>query len=319
MDLYSQDMLYVSGAEYVKYDLMIEFMADGDRYVIREFDNSPCNNHHGTPMTEDEKQAIKDYFKNRNLFIEYDRFSFGPDIESRLDINIMDDLMDVSVFDYGSVISAISGLKKGSLTVGLGGETGTVVPGNVFSALKEKAAQNVGLTFGQEGASMTFMSGTVGAVEVGQRFDLAFSNRAVNETAMKEAAGLDSASFTFAFAHNNNLPGFARFDIVTDIATGQSVNVYKYDAQNQQFSMIAENITVADGGVVSYMNNSMSEYLITTATLKNAVMTDAYRINHQDGDNRSISWFYYAGGGFLLMLIGIAIIILARRKKKSTG
>jgi hypothetical protein len=166
---------------------------------------------------------------------------------------------------------------------------------------------------------MTFMSGKVGDVEAGQLFDFAFSNRAVSETAMKESAGLDSASFTFAFAHNNNLPGFARFDIVTDIAAGQSVNVYKYDAQNQQFSMIAENITVADGGVVSYMNNSMSEYMITTATLKNAVISDAYQMNHQTSKQRSLSWLYYAGGGFLLMLIGITIVILARRKKKSTG
>ena len=241
-DLYSQDMLYVSGAEYVKYDLMIDFMADGDRYVIHEWDNSPCNNHHATPMTEDERQAIEDYFKNRELFIEYDRFSFGPDIESRLDINMIDELMDVSFFDYGSVISAISGLKTGSLTVDLGGQTGTVIPGNVFSALKDKASQDIGLTFGQEGATMTFMSGTVDAVEDGQRFDFAFSNRAVSETAMKEAAGRSALSFTFAFAHNNNLPGFAQFDIVTDIAAGQSVNVYKYDAQNQQFSVMIESV-----------------------------------------------------------------------------
>ena len=296
---------------------MIEFTADGDSYVIREYDNSPCNNHHGTPMTEYEKQAIEDYFKNRALFIEYDRFSFGPDIESRLDINIIDDFMDWSVFDYGSIIGALNEITEGNLKVGLGGVTGTIVPGSVFSALKDRAAQNVGLTLEQEGAVMTFMSGTVDAVEEGQRFDFAFSSQAVSETVMKEAAGLDSASFTFAFAHNKNLPGFAQFDIVTDIAAGQSVNVYRYDAQSQRFSVIADNITVADGGLVTYMNNTMSEYLITTARLKDAAMTDAYRLNNQTSERRSVSWLFYAGGIFLLVLIGSTVVILARRKKKS--
>ncbi len=64
-DLYSQDMLYISGAEYVKYDLLIAFTAEDELYAIREFDTSPCNNHHAVPMTEEEKQAIEDTFKNR--------------------------------------------------------------------------------------------------------------------------------------------------------------------------------------------------------------------------------------------------------------
>ena len=268
-------------------------------------------------MTEYEKQAIEDYFKNRALFIEYDRFSFGPDIESRLDINIIDDFMDWSVFDYGSIIGALNEITEGNLKVGLGGVTGTIVPGSVFSALKDRTAQNVGLTLEQEGAVMTFMSGTVDAVEEGQRFDFAFSSQAVSETVMKEAAGLDSASFTFAFAHNKNLPGYAQFDIVTDIAAGQSVNVYRYDAQSQRFSVIADNITVADGGLVTYMNNTMSEYLITTARLKDAAVTDAYRLNNQISERRSVSWLFYAGGIFLLVLIGSTVVILARRKKKS--
>jgi len=318
-DLYSQDMLYVSGAEYVKYDIMVEFYADGDRYVLREYDNSPCNDHHSTPMSEDEKQAIEDYFKNRGLFIEYDRNSFGPDIETRLDVNTIDDLLDVSVFDYGSMVSAIQGLQEGSLEVGLGDEIGTVVPGSVFSALKDRAAANVGLSLGQEGATMTFMSGSVGTVEAGQRFDFAFSDKAVSETAMKEAAGREATSFTFEFAHNNNLPGFAQFDIVTDIAAGQTVNVYKYDAQSQQFSAIAESVNVAEGGVVTYKNNTMSEYLITTAKIKGAVKSDAYQMNQQTSDQRTNNWLYYAGGGFLIVLIGVAITILARRKRKTAG
>jgi hypothetical protein len=39
------------------------------------------------PMSEDEKQAIEDYFKNRGLFNRLKRQSFGPDIEARLDVN----------------------------------------------------------------------------------------------------------------------------------------------------------------------------------------------------------------------------------------
>ena len=67
-------------------------------------------------------------------------------------------VLDVSVFDYGSVNDAANGLEQGNLSVDLGGEIGTVVPGSVFSALNDQAAQNVGLTFGQEGAALTVMT-----------------------------------------------------------------------------------------------------------------------------------------------------------------
>ncbi len=315
-DLYSQDMLSVSGAEYVKYDLLIEFYADGDHYAIREFDKSPCNDHHATPMTEDERQAIEDYFKNRGLFIEYDRMSFGPDIEARLDVNMIDDFMEVSVLDYGSLIGAMDRIDEGTLSINLGGEIGTVIPGRVFNALKDRAAQDVGLSLAQEEATMTFMSGSVETVGDAQQFDFAFSSQTISESVMKAAAGPDAASFTFAFAHNENLPGSARFDITTTIAAGRQVNVYRYETQSQQFSLIAESVTVADGGVVSYMNNTMSEYLITTARLGQAVLSDAYQLNHPSENQRSINWLYYTGGGVLILLIGGAVFFLLIRKKR---
>ena len=53
---------------------------------------------------------------------------------------------------------AVNRLEQGNLSVDLGGEIGTVVPGSVFSALNDQAAQNVGLTFGQEGAALTVMT-----------------------------------------------------------------------------------------------------------------------------------------------------------------
>jgi endo-beta-N-acetylglucosaminidase D len=61
---------------------------------------------------------------------------------------------------------------------------------------------------------------------------------------------------------------------------------------SQLFSVIAESVTVAEGGIVSYKNNTMSEYLITTASIKNAVMTDAYRLNSQSVDKKPISWYF---------------------------
>jgi len=316
-DLYSQDMLYVSGAEYVKYDLLIDFVVDGERYQIREFDNSPCNDHHLTAMSDEERKAIEDYFKNRGLFIEYERVGFGPDLDARLDINLADDFLDWSVFDYGSVMSAVAGMKSGILEIGLGDDIGTLVPSSVFSALKERSAANVGLSFGQQGATMTFMSGSIESPPTGQRYDFAFSSQAISETAMKEAAGREAASFTFMFAHNSSLPGFARFDIVTDLAAGTTVQVYKYDAASQQFTAIAENITVAAGGVVSYQNNMMSEYIITTAKLKNTIGSEALEVNlSADSHTGAVRWPYYVGGGLLLMLLMAGILLLMKRRKQ---
>ena len=162
---------------------------------------------------------------------------------------------------------------------------------------------------------MTFMSGTVNSVEDKQRFDLAFSQQAVSASAMK-AATQGAGAFTFAFAHNDALPGFAQFDIATDLAAGQSVNVYKYDAQSQRFSTIAENVIVAEGGVVTYMNNTMSEYLITSAKLEGAETTEAYRVNNQTREPASFLWAYFVGGGVLLLLVAGGIFLLIRRKRK---
>ena len=60
----------------------------------------------------------------------------------------------------------------------------------------------------------------------------------------------------------------------------------------------------------------MSEYLITTAKLKQAVKTDAYEVNHPSTNKRSGNWLIYAVGAFMVMLIAGVLILLVIHKKK---
>lgn len=102
-----------------------------------------------------------------------------------------------------------------------------------------------------------------------------------------------------------------------DLAAGTTVQVYKYDAASQQFTAIAENITVAAGGVVSYQNNMMSEYIITTAKLKNTIGSEALEVNlSADSHTGAVRWPYYVGGGLLLMLLMAGILLLMKRRKQ---
>ena len=170
----------------------------------------------------------------------------------------------------------INSQKEGDILVSLTGSSGTLLPGKVFIALDEKTGPGISLTLSQEDAKVTFKSDAIGSVTGDQLFDFAFSGLAENEAVMKQAAGSDASSFTFAFAHNGSLPGYAQFSIRTNLASGMKVNVYKYDAGAKQFSMIASGVQVAENGIVTYLNNATSEYLITNATLEGASLTDAY-------------------------------------------
>ena len=88
--------------------------------------------------------------------------------------------------------------------------------------------------------------------------------KASHEAEMLSAVGAGQQSFTYSFAHHGELPGMAIFAITTGMMEGTKVNVYKFDAGTSQFSLVAGEMTVGAEGVVTYQNNTMSEYLVTT-------------------------------------------------------
>ena len=115
--------------------------------------------------------------------------------------------------------------------------------------------------------------------------------------AIIESVGPGFESFTYGFQHHGELPGIATFSISTNLTEGLMVNVYRFDAATNKFSLIADNIKVGAKGAVTYKNNTMSEYLITTKNLSEAVVSAMS--THQETE-----------GGNFLWIIGLAILIL---------
>jgi hypothetical protein len=133
-------------------------------------------------------------------------------------------------------------------------------------------------------------------------YDLTYSaGRPVQDTIIK-AVGDDSSAFTYSFGYHGTLPGYATFAITTNFTQGQSVNVYKYDPVTKTYVAIAQGVTVDAGGVVSYVNNSCSDYLITSKTIANAQKSAVLSKQPKRGGSSSFP--------FATVLIALAAIII---------
>jgi hypothetical protein len=80
------------------------------------------------------------------------------------------------------------------------------------------------------------------------------------------------------------------------------VNVYKYDPDKKQYVAIAQGVTVDAGGVVSYVNNTCSDYVITTNTIANAVKSAVLSKQPKRGGSSSFP--------FATVLIALATLIV---------
>jgi len=217
-------------------------------------------------------------------------------------------VIDVTVLNYGSTVDAIASQGGGQHMVGLGGSSGTTVVGEYFEALRGNP--QAGITFMQDGANITFVGSDVSKTGDFGLYDLGYTQGSFNEQEMLGASGMaGSQYFTYSFEHHGDLPGTATFDITTSIAEGSKVNVYKFDAETGSFTAIAEGLTVGAGGLVSYTNNTMSEYMITTGKINGALKPA-----------QAANWLLY---GIIIaavvLLAAVAIVVLVIRKKKKSA
>ena len=166
------------------------------------------------------------------------------------------------------------------------------------------------ITFAQDGAAITF-SGKDVTGNTGFAFmDIGYSPGSDFEQQMLSAAGMSGGqNFTFSFSYHGDLPGSATFDITTNISEGSKVNVYRFDAGTGAFTQIASGVTVGPGGVTTYQNNTMSDYLITTNTIRGALK--------QSGP---VNWLLYViiAGAALLIAAGAVVLIMRKKKRGRT-
>ena len=210
--------------------------------------------------------------------------------------------------EYGTLVSEIAAEKGGAYTVDLNADTGTVVSGEYFTALKGNPKAD--LTFRQEGAAITFSSKDIKTADALELLNIGFTF-ALHEKAMLDSIGAGYECFTYGFQYHGALPGRANFAITTTLSEGQKVNVYKFDAASGKYILIAKGVTVGEQGVVTYSNNTMSEYMITTKDIKGAELSDMIRLF--DPARGTIWW---AIGAVLLLALAAGIIWFFIRRRK---
>ena len=268
-----------------------------------------------------------------NLFNPNDFFLGAPlnrqDLIESIDAFVINPLDSVTYLDYGSILSAMAGQDKGNFDVDLDDSTGTFVAGELFTGLKE--TPQASLTFNQPGATIAFAGKDVQGVDADialSIFDFSFATGALHENEMLSAAGLTEAAgdaFVYSFGYHGALPGIATFAIETGLGEGQKVQVYRYDQQDAlassgsalPFTLIASDVAVGQGGLITYKNNTMSEYLVTTKKLDGAVVSEM--VAQQDGGAKKPMTGWIIGGVVVVLLAGTGGVVWRRRRVGKAG
>ena len=174
---------------------------------------------------------------------------------------------------------------------------------SVFNTLAENKNALLNIKLG--GAQITFKGENVETQNGELTYDFTYTQGGEDQDVMIQAAGDESSAFTYSFAYHGNLPGYATFDIDTDFTSGKYVNVYKYDPETQTYTLIAENIKVSAGGVVSYINNTCSEYVITTNVIANATKSNTVSMQVVPKANPDYTMVIIIG----IVMLGMGIVI----------
>lgn len=287
-------------------------------------DNTPvCDRYHyydpsapTLPISGEELEKIRANLQ-KVVSEEMEAYKNGYNVVRQIganDIGLVNPIdRQTSVLDYGALVAEIkfNGTKGGAYSVELNIDTGTVVSGAYFTALKGNSGASI--TFRQDDADISFTGKDIKTADEQELFNIGFTY-AAHEKTMLDQIGSDYKSFAYGFQHHGALPGIATFSVSTTLSSGETVNVYVFDASSGAFTLIAKGVTVGEKGIVTYQNNTMSEYVITTKTIPNAEQAAA----SADGSSGSLNTLIWIAGAFLVVLLAaIALWIIVHKRKKA--
>ena len=330
-DLYDSDMEWVQGAEYIKWDGILTLTLEGQPIRMAFLDGSPSADHHQRGISPEQLEKLKDYYKQEGaLSVAWGAGLLG---EAGLDgwvipIDPLDQNNGSTILDYSQVWNALKAGEQSDLHLQLGMEKGTLVPGTLFADLAGK--EGTSLSLEQPGATIAFTGLDVAQHLSSALFDFAYSMEAPHKAGILQAAGLPAdagvqaqsgpdveQAFTFAFAHNGALPGYGSFGIETGMPEGTIVQVYRFDERTGGLTLIGENLAADGNGVVTYLNNTTSEYLITTRKLEGIPRSEAadmQRTRNGANQNELSPWVLYGGIGLVVLGI-VGVVVFLRRGK----
>ncbi|MEL7607991.1 MAG: hypothetical protein AAGU74_00635 [Bacillota bacterium] len=338
-DRYTYDRNHINGAEFIRWNSVFKLNIEGSpEEIVFAPEAQKCDSYHiyidmSDPSLQtivtDMGKRIQDIKNAREYLGEYlqqqtDQYVTNPWKEGAaqlpglqtqiapFDFAGVSVLAESTLLNYGATVDAIASKKGGAHSVELGGANGTSVTGKFFGALQQNPAASI--AFLQEEAVITFKGSDVKNATEDAMFDFGFVAGAEHGEQMKAAVPDGQSVFVYSFLGHGELPGVATFAITTDIAEGTQVNVYKYDAAANGFSLIAGNISVGVGGVVTYKNDTMSEYLITTKTIDGAQVSD---MAGQQGFAANNPWLPAVIIGLGAVGLAVAVWVFLRRRKRA--
>ena len=185
------------------------------------------------------------------------------------------------------------------------------VDSKIFQTLRE--TESTTLILRTDNGTITFESENVSAENMPQWYDLTLNDSSVYNDNILPGLG-SYYSYIASTNYKDVLPGFATFTVYTDIMPGTNVNVYLYDAKNNEYFRIEKGIRVGEGGTVTFDIDRGGDFVITTKD----VTASNYSTENINASGKHISnqmLIIVAAG--LAFLFGFAIGGLIFRKKPS--
>jgi len=147
---------------------------------------------------------------------------------------------------------------------------------------------------------------TIKGSDLTEKLQDGFYDFTVNPTSRFEeemmAKGSEGQSMVFSTHHSGPWPGTVEYAIETEFLTGTEVNIYRFDPDKTQYTVVAESVMV-NGGTVAFKDNQGGDYLITTAKLGDAVSSEDNI--KQPTVNQSDNLFYLIVMGLTLFPLGV--------------
>ncbi|NMC56868.1 MAG: hypothetical protein GYA50_06585 [Eubacteriaceae bacterium] len=180
--------------------------------------------------------------------------------------------------DITSVLSKFESMSTGDVNIktnillDLSASASKQIPASLFEELKKYP--NTTLTINLGNAKIVFKGSDITADITSEYYDLSFVLNSDYADLIRGKAG-DENGIIFSYTYEGNLPGYAVFYLMTNLDEGSTYNLYKYSLEEDKFYLIAKNVVVGQAGVLPYVNNTCSEYILTKNTIEGAVVYDS--------------------------------------------
>jgi len=203
-----------------------------------------------------------------------------------------------------------------NILLDLGTSASKQVSAKLFNELK--LHPNASLTINTGSVKIVFKASDITEDIKEEYYDFSFLYNGEYADLIRQKAG-DDNGIVFSFVYEGKLPGYATFYLLTNLNQGDSYNIYKFNFEEEKFYLIARDAVVLQAGVLPYVNNTCSEYIITKTDIKDAIEYES--ASKQDSVNTSGISIYKNDIIYLAMIaaaliIGFAIgaVIFSRKK-----